>query len=73
MSWRRSNTLDAGFCVAALREAPDKHGSPEIFNTDQGCQFASGEFRQVLKDADVRISMDGTGRWTDNEFIEPSS
>lgn len=70
LSWRLSNTMDADFCVAALEEALLRHGPPEIFNTDQGCQFTSLDFTQVLKDADVRISMDGKGRWMDNVFIE---
>ena len=70
LSWRLSNTLDANFCVAALNEALCKYGTPEIFNTDQGCQFTSEDFTQVLKDAGVQISMDGKGRWVDNVFIE---
>ena len=70
LSWRLSNTLDTEFCVAALREALRHYGTPEIFNTDQGCQFTSEAFTQVLKDAGVQISMDGKGRWVDNVFIE---
>jgi putative transposase len=70
LSWRMSNTLDADFCVAALKEALWKYGTPEIFNTDQGCQFTSEDFTQALEDADIRISMDGKGRWMDNVFIE---
>jgi putative transposase len=70
LSWRLSNTLDAAFCVAALREALYAHGTPEIFNTDQGCQFTSDEFTGVLKEAGVQISMDGRGQWMDNVFIE---
>lgn len=70
LSWRLSNTLDADFCVAALREALAKYGKPAIFNTDQGSQFTSFEFTEVLKEADVRISMDGKGRWMDNVMIE---
>ena len=70
LGWRLSNTLDAGFCVAALNEALAKYGRPEIFNTDQGCQFTSEDFTQVLKDAGIQISMDGKGRWVDNAFIE---
>ena len=70
LSWRLSNTLDAAFCVAALREALYAYGTPEIFNTDQGCQFTSDEFTGVLKEAGVQISMDGRGRWMDNVFIE---
>ena len=70
LSWRLSNTLDSDFCVDALEEALAKYGTPEIFNTDQGCQFTSDDFTDVLKEAGVRISMDGKGRWMDNVFIE---
>ena len=70
LSWRLSNSLDTEFCVAALREALAKYGKPQIFNTDQGSQFTSDDFTQVLKDAEVRISMDSKGRWMDNVMIE---
>jgi putative transposase len=70
LSWRLSNTLDADFCVSALQEAIAKYGKPAIFNTDQGSQFTSLEFAQVLQNAEVRISMDGKGRWMDNIMIE---
>jgi putative transposase len=70
LSWRLSNTLDSRFCVEALKEALFKHGAPEIFNTDQGCQFTSEAFTSVLKAWSVRISMDGKGRFKDNIFIE---
>ncbi len=70
LAWRLSNTMDASFCVEALQEALDIYGTPEIFNTDQGSQFTSLEFTQVLKDAGVKISMDGKGCWMDNVFIE---
>lgn len=70
LSWRLSNTLDAHFCVEALKEALLKYGAPEIFNSDQGCQFTSEAFTSVLKTWNVRISMDGKGRFKDNIFIE---
>jgi len=70
LSWRLSNTLDADFCCEALKEALSTHGKPVIFNTDQGSQFTSFEFTQILKDAEVRISMDSKGRWMDNVMIE---
>jgi len=70
LAWRLSNTMDAGFCVEALQEALAIYGTPEIFNTDQGGQFTSLDFTRVLKEAGVRISMDGRGRWMDNVFIE---
>jgi len=70
LSWRLSNTLEADFCVAALEDALSKYGKPQIFNTDQGRQFTSLDFIQTLKDAGVRISMDGRGRWIDNVMVE---
>jgi putative transposase len=70
LSWRLSNTLDTRFCVEALKEALFKYGAPEIFNTDQGCQFTSEAFTSVLKSWNVKISMDGKGRFKDNIFIE---
>ncbi len=70
LAWRLSNTMDAEFCVEALKEALARFGRPEIFNTDQGSQFTSSDFTGVLRDAEVRVSMDGRGRWMDNVFIE---
>jgi putative transposase len=70
LAWRISNTLEPSFCVEALHEAIERHGVPEIFNTDQGAQFTSNVFTQVLKDHKVAISMDGRGRCQDNIFIE---
>ncbi|WP_407941288.1 IS3 family transposase [Mesorhizobium xinjiangense] len=70
LAWRLSNTMEADFCVAALEEAIARHGKPDIFNTDQGSQFTSFAFTATLKDAGIRISMDGRGRWMDNVFIE---
>ena len=62
LAWRLSNTMEADFCVAALNDAMDAHGRPEIFNTDQGGQFISHAFTGALADAGIRISMDGLGR-----------
>ena len=70
LAWRVSNTMDVEFCIEALEEALRRFGRPEIFNTDQGSQFTSPRFTGVLRDAGVRISMDGRGRWMDNVFIE---
>jgi putative transposase len=82
LSWRLSNSMDADFCVEALKEALAKYGKPEIFNTDQGSQFTSGAWIDVLTDAKVKISMplsdalhhlpviDGKGAWRDNRMIE---
>jgi len=69
ISWQISNTMDAGFCVAALNRALDIR-RPEIFNSDQGSQFTSEEFTRRLESAGVRISMDGRGRVFDNIFVE---
>ena len=70
LAWRLSNSMESDFCVEALEEALSVHGSPEIFNTDQGAQFTSEDFTGVLKKAGVDISMDGKGRWIDNVFVE---
>jgi putative transposase len=70
LSWRVSNTMDTTFCLQALTEALGTYAAPEIFNTDQGSQFTSAAFTGVLAAAEVRISMDGRGRWRDNVFIE---
>ena len=69
IAWELSNSLEAGFCVAALDRALAL-GRPRIFNTDQGSQFTSEVFTGRLKDAGVAISMDGRGRCFDNIFIE---
>ncbi len=58
------------FCVEALNEAIDRYGAPEIFNTDQGVQFTSHDFTDVLQANNITISMDGKGRWIDNVFVE---
>ena len=70
LAWRLSNTMDTGFCVAALEEALARYGTPKIFNTDQGSQFTSQAFTARLAAAGVAISMDGRGRFMDNIFIE---
>ncbi len=70
LSWRLSNTMDTDFCVSALEEALAKYGKPDIFNTDQGSQFTSFAFTNILRENGIRISMDGRGRWLDNVFIE---
>ena len=70
LTWELSNTLDATFCVQAVRRAMAEFGTPEIFNTDQGCQFTSAEFTKLLLAADVKLSMDGKGRCLDNVFVE---
>ena len=70
LAWRLSNTLTTDFCLEGVREAIHRNGCPEIFNTDQGCQFTSSEFTGLLKSHDIRISMDGKGCWRDNVFVE---
>jgi putative transposase len=70
LAWELSNTLDSGFCVAALEAALQAPRQPEIFNTDQGAQFTSQAFTGCLENAGIAISMDGRGRALDNVFIE---
>jgi putative transposase len=70
LAWQVSNTLDSSFCVECLESALQTHGVPEIFNTDQGCQFTSTLFTDVLKRHGIKISMDGRGRALDNIFVE---
>lgn len=70
LTWRLSNTLDASFCVEALEDAIAKYGKPEIMNTDQGSQYTGAGWITALTDAEIKISMDGRGRYLDNIFIE---
>ena len=69
-AWRISNTLEGEFCVEALNEALHRLGVSEIMNTDQGSQFTAFAWIDPLKQAGVRVSMDGKGRCIDNIFIE---
>ena len=70
LAWRVSATLTTDCCVAALEEALNRYGTPEIFNTEQGAQFTSDAFLTVLRAHHIRISMDGKGCWRDNVFVE---
>jgi putative transposase len=70
LAHRVSISLDSEFCREALEEALGRYGQPEIFNTDQGSQFTSAEFLDVLKSRGIGISMDGKGAWRDNVFVE---
>ena len=70
LSSRISITMDVEFCVAAVNEAIAKYGSPQVMNTDQGSQFTSQAFIQLLKNHHIQISMDGKGAWRDNVFVE---
>lgn len=69
LSWTLSNTLDTSFCTDALEQSLAIN-TPEIFNTDQGTQYTSQTFTQILLDKGIRISMDGRGRALDNIFVE---
>lgn len=69
LAWQLSNTLDGRFCLSALHQALQR-GKPEIFNTDQGTQFTATEYTSCLREAGIRVSMDGRGRALDNIFIE---
>jgi putative transposase len=69
LAWEVSVTMDSSFCLSALELALQK-GKPEIFNSDQGSQFTSEDFTSKLKNAGIRVSMDGRGRVFDNIFIE---
>ena len=70
LAWGLSNTHDSGFCQELLEQALQKHGHPEIFNTDQGSEFTANAFTKILNDRDIKISMDGKGRALDNIFVE---
>lgn len=70
ISWDVSITLEKEFCVAALQQALQNYPKPDIFNSDQGCQFTSLDFTNVLKEHEIAISMDGRGRCLDNIFVE---
>ena len=70
LAWRLSNTLTTNFCLDTVQEAIARHGTPTIFNTDQGCQFTSQEFTGLLTHHSIQISMDGKGCWRDNVFVE---
>ena len=70
LAWRLSITMEVEFCLEAVAEALAKHGTPEIFNTDQGSQFTSAAFTGLLSGRGIAISMDGRGAWRDNVFVE---
>jgi len=70
VNWSLSNTMEAQWCADCFLEAIEIHGKPEIMNTDQGSQFTSEIFTQAILGNDVKLSMDGKGRATDNAFIE---
>jgi len=69
--WRLSTTMTVDFCIDAVEEAISKYGTPEVFNTDQGSQFTSAEFVDLIRvKNEIALSMDGKGCWRDNVFIE---
>jgi putative transposase len=70
LAWRLSITMEADFCVEALEEALVRYDRPQIFNTDQGSQFTSEPFTDLLIANDIAISMNGKGAWRDNVFVE---
>lgn len=70
LAWELSTSLESDFCINALHKALQQHGAPEIFNTDQGSQFTAAGFTGILKERNIRISMDGRGRALDNIFVE---
>jgi len=71
LAWRISNSLATDFCIDAVEEAIEKYGPPQIFNTDQGVQFTSGDFvRLICEQHGIALSMDGKGCWRDNVMIE---
>ena len=70
LSWRLSNTLTTDFCLEAVEEALQRYGTPDIFNTDQGSQFTSTDFVDLIQGRGMQLSMDGKGRWVDNVFVE---
>ena len=70
LSWRLSITMDVDFCLEAVEEALERHGRPEVFNTDQGSQFTSSDCTGLLQRHGIAISMDGKGAWRDNVFVE---
>ena len=70
VNWSVSNSMDAEWCQQTLEEAIELHGKPEIVNTDQGSQFTSETFANYVLSQNVKLSMDGKGRATDNAFIE---
>lgn len=70
VSWSISNTMTSEWCRSVLEEAIEKHGQPEILNTDQGSQFTASVFTEYVIDQGIKLSMDGKGRCIDNVFIE---
>lgn len=70
LGWRISNTMDASFCIEVLEDAIKEYGIPAIFNTDQGSQFTSDAFIEVLNKYSISISMDGVKRFVDNIYVE---
>lgn len=70
LAHRVSISMEVTFCIETLNEAIEKYGRPEVFNTDQGSQFTSDAFIDVLKSNGIQISMDGKGRWVDNVMVE---
>ncbi len=72
LSWEASNTMETAFCLRALRRAFERRGrKPKVFNTDQGSQFTSPEWIKAIEDQNIKVSMDGKGRWMDKACAPP--
>jgi len=65
VGWNFSNTLETRFCAEMLVKVLE-FGKPEIMNSDQGCQFTSTAWTSLVEQNDIKVSMDGKGRWADN-------
>ncbi len=70
LAWRLSITMDVQFCLDAVEDALSRYAPPDIMNTDQGSQFTSHAFTELIKAQGIRLSMDGRGAWRDNIFVE---
>jgi putative transposase len=70
LGWSLSNSMTTKWCVVLLNDTINEHGKPEIHNSDQGSQYTSSDYIEVLKKHEIRISMDGKGRALDNVYIE---
>lgn len=70
LAWGISNTLEAAWCIKVVEEAIERYGTPEIINSDQGSQYTSFAWSNFMEKLDIKISMDGKGRATDNAWIE---
>ena len=70
VGWNLSDTLGTTYVLEAVKDAVATYGTPEILNSDQGCQFTSKEYREMIRNYGIKQSMDGRSRWADNIIIE---